>query len=360
MIELDKHFWLPGTTPTPTAEWTRKLTELIAGDHWIVDGDLGPYDDLPIRLTAADTVIVLDLSLLRCAWRAVQRSRERADFWRWLICWRRRSRPVVLEAVARHAPPQTCMCCAVPSRYDGSWPQPSLVKPTSRTSERARTERIFNGGRSRRLTQQRDRVRRQCLLESLESLDHAAARLQRVRSTRERPIRWATAGGWALDLFLGRVTRDHEDLEIAVLNDDVPAVLDAFAGADWRWNVPTDGLLHPLDSPAYTQTHQTWLWSQNANAFVLDVFREKHDGDTWIFRRDPTITMTWSDVADTSASGTPYLIPQVVLLFKAKHARPKDLADLTTVLPSLNAAQRGWLRASIEQVHPRHDWITRI
>jgi len=190
--------------------------------------------------------------------------------------------------------------------------------------------------------------------------DHAAARLQRVRSTRERPIRWATAGGWALDLFLGRVTRDHEDLEIAVLNDDVPAVLDAFAGADWRWDVPTDGLLHPLDSPAYTQTHQTWLWSKNANAFVLDVFREKHDGDTWIFRRDPTITMTWSDVADTSASGTPYLVPQVVLLFKAKHARPKDLADLTTFLPSLNAAQRGWLRASIEQVHPRHDWITRI
>lgn len=104
VIELDKHFWLPGTTPTPTAEWTRKLTELIAGDHWIVDGDLGPYDDLPIRLTAADTVIVLDLSFLRCVWRAVKRSRERADFWRWLICWRRRSRPVVLEAVARHAP----------------------------------------------------------------------------------------------------------------------------------------------------------------------------------------------------------------------------------------------------------------
>lgn len=104
LIELDKHFWLPGTTPTPAKEWTRKQTELIARDRWILDGDLGPYDDLPARLAAADTVIVLDFSLLRCAWRAARRSRERADFWHWLSCWRRRSRPVVLEAVARHAP----------------------------------------------------------------------------------------------------------------------------------------------------------------------------------------------------------------------------------------------------------------
>lgn len=190
--------------------------------------------------------------------------------------------------------------------------------------------------------------------------DHAAQRLQGITSTDERPVRWATAGGWALDLFLGRVTRDHEDLEITVLNDDVPAVLDALAGPEWRWNVPTDGWLHPLDSPAYSETHQTWLWSQTAGAFVLDVFRDEHDGDTWICRRDPKITMPWVDVAATTASGTPYLIPEVVLLFKAKHARPKDLADLTTVLPSLNAMQRAWLRASIEQVHPQHDWLTRI
>lgn len=190
--------------------------------------------------------------------------------------------------------------------------------------------------------------------------DDAAARLRGIHASGQRPIRWATAGGWALDLFLGRVTRDHGDLEIVVLNDDVPAVLEAFAGPEWRWNVPTDGWLYPLDSPAYSETHQTWLWSQTTDAFVLDVFRDEHDGDTWICRRDSKITMPWPAVAARTASGTPYLIPEVVLLFKAKSARPKDLADLTTVLPSLTAAQRAWLRASIEQVHPQHDWLTQI
>ena len=112
VIELDKHFWLAGTTPTSPTEWTRKQTELIARDCWILDGDLGPDDDLPIRLAAADTVIVLDFSLLRCAWRAARRSRGRADFWHWLICWRRRSRPLVLEAVAGHAPQRRRVCTA--------------------------------------------------------------------------------------------------------------------------------------------------------------------------------------------------------------------------------------------------------
>jgi len=40
---------------------------------------------------------------LRCAWRAVRRSRERADFWKWLLTYRRSSRPALRRAVAAHA-----------------------------------------------------------------------------------------------------------------------------------------------------------------------------------------------------------------------------------------------------------------
>ena len=68
-----------------------------------MDGDLGPYDVLDVRLQAADTVILLDLSRVRCAWRALRRSRERLDFWRWLWIYRRHYRPLVLQAIATHA-----------------------------------------------------------------------------------------------------------------------------------------------------------------------------------------------------------------------------------------------------------------
>ena len=86
VIELDQHFWRPGLNATPAAEWAQTQSELTRREAWIMDGDLGPYDTaLGARLAAADTVIVLDFPFVRCAWRALRRSRERADFWRWLL-----------------------------------------------------------------------------------------------------------------------------------------------------------------------------------------------------------------------------------------------------------------------------------
>jgi hypothetical protein len=56
-----------------------------------------------VRLQAADTVIVLDFPLWRCAWRALRRSRENLAFWRWLITYRHRSLPKVMAAIAANA-----------------------------------------------------------------------------------------------------------------------------------------------------------------------------------------------------------------------------------------------------------------
>ena len=103
VIELDKRFWRPDLTPTPRDEWIQKQRELIAPPRWIMDGDLGPYDVLAVRLARADAVLILDFSFVRCAWRAARRSRERADFWRWLLMWRLRSRPALFKTVAGHA-----------------------------------------------------------------------------------------------------------------------------------------------------------------------------------------------------------------------------------------------------------------
>jgi adenylate kinase family enzyme len=104
VIELDKVFWHPGLAATPRDQWMAIQQELVERERWIMDGDLGPYDVVDVRLRAADTVIFLDFSLVRCAWRAIRRSPERADFWRWLFAYRRRSRPLLMNAVAAHAP----------------------------------------------------------------------------------------------------------------------------------------------------------------------------------------------------------------------------------------------------------------
>ena len=51
-----------------------------------------------------------------------------------------------------------------------------------------------------------------------------------------------------------------------------------------------------------------------------------------------------------------YLRPEIVLLFKARHAREKDQQDFDATLPVLGAVQRGWLREWLVVVHPGHAW----
>jgi adenylate kinase family enzyme len=103
VIELDKLFWRPGLAATPPQEWAAIQRQLATQESWIMDGDLGPYDVINVRLQAADTVVFLDFAPLRCAWRAIRRSRERADFWRWLLTYRRQSRPALRQAIAARA-----------------------------------------------------------------------------------------------------------------------------------------------------------------------------------------------------------------------------------------------------------------
>jgi len=103
VIELDKVFWQPGLLPTPRDQWVELQQKLVDEDQWIIDGDLGPYDAVEARLRAADTIILLDFWFVRCAWRALRRSRERADFWLWLLRYRRKSRPLHIDAIHKFA-----------------------------------------------------------------------------------------------------------------------------------------------------------------------------------------------------------------------------------------------------------------
>jgi adenylate kinase family enzyme len=103
VIELDEHFWPADLTPVSRDQWTAVQRQLVDAERWILDGDLGPYDALEVRLAAADTIIILDFPLWLCAWRAARRSRENPAFWRWLLGYRRRSLPTVVAAIADHA-----------------------------------------------------------------------------------------------------------------------------------------------------------------------------------------------------------------------------------------------------------------
>jgi hypothetical protein len=165
---------------------------------------------------------------------------------------------------------------------------------------------------------------------------------------------WCVVGGWAIDLYMGRVTRKHADLEIAVPAESFERI--AAALPDLEWDVVGDGQLWPYPE-ALDEFHQTWLREPATGRFLLDVFREHHDHTTWTYRRDPTITLPYAAAYLEAEGGVRYLAPELVILFKAKHHRPKDQQDFDTVLPTLDLRRRARLREWLERTQRAHPWL---
>ena len=165
---------------------------------------------------------------------------------------------------------------------------------------------------------------------------------------------WYVAAGWALDLFLGRQTREHDDLEIGVPAQALTEVHEALASFDFV--VIGDGKAWPLTEESLASSWQTWV-REPGGPWRVDVMREQWDGDTWICRRDPRIRLDAARLISHTPDGIPFQQPEVALLFKAKAVRPKDELDFAALLPHLDSERRSWLRDALTLVHPGHAWL---
>lgn len=171
---------------------------------------------------------------------------------------------------------------------------------------------------------------------------------------------WWIAGGWALDLFVGRPTRAHGDIEIALFRADAEALRAHLR--DWELFVAADGTLTAWSAgtalpPA---AHELWARERGHEAWQLEVLFEERSGDRWVYRRHPQIGLRASDVGRRTGAGIPYLRPELQLLYKSKGSRAVDESDLIALLPHLDAAQRATLFAWLYTTAPTHRWLERL
>jgi hypothetical protein len=172
-------------------------------------------------------------------------------------------------------------------------------------------------------------------------------------------VPWCVAAGWALDLFRGMRTRAHGDIEIAIPAAGFPEIRERFPG--YVFDAVGSGRIWADATPdELAATHQTWLRDPATGNYLLDVFREPHDGDTWICRHDETIRLPYRDIVHHTRDGIPYLAAELVLLFKAKHARRKDQADFDHTVPHMTPAQRATLAELLARAHPGHLWLAAL
>ena len=179
-----------------------------------------------------------------------------------------------------------------------------------------------------------------------------------VAAFRNAPVRWWVCGGHALELYVGRTWRAHDDTDIGVLRGDLPRLRTVFV--HWDIQVASEGVLSSWDGhEPRLDWRENNLWCRRGPRAPWSLDVTVGDGDTvhWIYRRDPSVQVPWAEALLYTHDGIPYLAPELQLLFKSSRPRPKDTIDATEVIPLLDAARRRRLAALLPPAHP---WLRHL
>lgn len=169
---------------------------------------------------------------------------------------------------------------------------------------------------------------------------------------------WGIAGGWAIDLFIGKETRLHSDIEIALFREDQHALKKGMS--DWTLDKVVKGELISWEKEWLTLPVHEIHGTHKLTGERLEVLlNETMDGE-WSFRRESSITFPENSLFLDSTKGIPYLHPAVVLLYKAKDARKKDHTDFFAARNFLKIEDKDWLRQALQVHVPGHIWIPEL
>jgi hypothetical protein len=129
---------------------------------------------------------------------------------------------------------------------------------------------------------------------------------------------WWVAGGRALDLWMGRQTRAHQDVDVAVLREDQKRLHEAFGG--WElYYATSDHRLVPYRSNRWLEEplHGVWVRPASDAPWLCEFLLNEHEGQQWVNRRNPAVRKPLAEVGVTALGGVPTLVPEIVLLYKA-------------------------------------------
>jgi hypothetical protein len=193
------------------------------------------------------------------------------------------------------------------------------------------------------------------------------ARAVTVMSGFER--QWFLCGGWSVDAWLGRVTRDHADIDVAVFQDEQAALYEFMAdrvpighddNVDDSTQEPWAGRW--LDMPAHIHAKEAGIeW---------DFQLSDREGTDLLLRRDPRHTLPLTQATGMTGWGIPALAPPVIVYYKAivptwrnvprDPPRAHDSRDFEALRPLLDRTDRAWLASAIASLEPSHPWLSAL
>lgn len=174
------------------------------------------------------------------------------------------------------------------------------------------------------------------------------------------PVPWGFCGGWAIDLFLNRITRSHKDVDVAILRTDQRVVFEFLRQRGWTLEKAVQETLIPFQEDELITLPVHTIWCQNARHHpdFLEVLLNDSEKDQFLFRRDHSICYPLIEAVLLSTSGFPILAPEIVLLYKSNDLESAENRwDFQYTLPALNIQRRRWLAEALRKLAPEHEWL---
>jgi hypothetical protein len=194
------------------------------------------------------------------------------------------------------------------------------------------------------------------------------------------PSDWFLCGGWAVDAWLGRLTREHGDLDITIFGDAALTLREHLAG--WQLIAHDEGADgggagdewtgRPLNLPAHFHCREPELRGPLPEDGVctteagwwLEIGVNPREHGEWVLREEPRVTVPLDHCFAKSPWGVPTALPEILLFFKGTayegtrhYLRQRDHVDFERLFPHLTREQRSWLGDAISAVDPDHPWL---
>ena len=197
-------------------------------------------------------------------------------------------------------------------------------------------------------------------------------------------VDYALCGGYAIDVFLGKKTRPHKDLDVAVFWEDRDRIVQHMLNQGWDIYEPCGtAYLHKIHDVSNQKCVRDNIWCvQSGNPHYKFTKHEKDmyavDFDNseqskldyieflfntrirglFLYRRNHEITRSL-DNAILKINSTPCLAPELVLLYKSTASDNTDYQlDFNNAINKMNDEQLKWLQNSLIAMFPSgHEWI---
>ena len=170
---------------------------------------------------------------------------------------------------------------------------------------------------------------------------------------------WFVAGGWAIDLAIGRVTRQHNDIDFCIFRDSLHQFLSYFE--EWKIEVSIPGTSQRLAcqsiEDATLPRHELHCDFENIN---IEILLNDRAGENLLFRRDTSIALPLERFTCWTNDNIPFVHPAWLLLFKAKYSKEKDQKDFKEVIKILSKDDLKWLHQALCQHQPDSQWLREL